>query len=60
MDGLKSKKECSWLFGFRLGTEKRDYDLYSPTRSDMQHWIKIFNLIIQMYRDGRNTTMMTP
>jgi len=31
----KPEKDCPWMYGFRLETSKRSYELYSPTRSDM-------------------------
>ena len=56
----KANKDCGWMYGFRLITFSRQYELYAPTRQDLQHWVKIFNLIVQMYQKGLRTNYITP
>lgn len=61
MDSVRGRKqESSWMFGFRLEVNSRHYELYAPTRQDLQHWIKIFNLLIQMYAKGFQSNKKTP
>ena len=53
-------KECPWMFGLRIETKQRMYELYAPTRKDLNHWIRIFNLIIEMNRLGILKRQYTP
>ena len=38
----------------------RNMELYAPTRQDRDGWLRVFNLIINMNKDGISTETMSP
>lgn len=48
------------MFGFKLVTDQRTYELYAPNKLDMQHWLRIFDLILQMNVKSISTKLLTP
>ena len=48
----KPQKECPWMFGFKLMTVQRTYELYAPNKHDLKHWLRIFNIVLQMNSKG--------
>ena len=48
-------KTCPWLFGFVVEVSERTYNLHSPTRSDMEHWVHLFEILVKMAKAGITT-----
>ena len=44
-------QECPWMFGFELKCKNRTYELHAPNRKDLNHWLRLFTLVIQMSRE---------
>ena len=51
---------CKWLYQFNLVTVERTYELYSPTSKDREQWVRLFSLLIEMYKNKITTQQMDP
>ena len=51
LSGMKVK-ECKWNFAFLLSFREKTYELYAPTRSDRDEWVKTFSTISEMNSKG--------
>lgn len=52
--------ECPWMFPFTLVTSSRTYELSAAIRSDREHWLRIFKIIIEMNKVGLSTKDVNP
>lgn len=43
---------CRWNFGFKLVFREKTYELYAPTRSDRDQWVRTLQSLAEMKNSG--------
>ena len=55
-----NKDSCAWLYEFSIEMAKRTYEFRSATKEDRAHWVRIFQIIVEMNKEHVTTNFMNP
>jgi len=56
----KTDYSCPWLYEFTLEMAARKFEFRCATKEDRAHWIKVFQIIVDMNQEHVTTNFMNP